>query len=338
MSMEQEDPIARIAASQLGAAPQAPAAPPPPPSAPEKDTAVEIAQTDAAPKTEADAANEEPYTFIEVTHRGEKKQFTPNQITGTLDRYTALNNKHMNMKPLIDVAENMANTTGKPMGEVMNSMLDLMRKGLGKNTQLGGDATQSARPGADTPAPQNADNAPDPFANWEAENDVSLPPGYREQQKMMGNLTQQVAQMTNLMQGVLQQAQGTAQGAVEKEANAIQMAEQAMRERVKINLDRLADKHGLTEEDAEKFNVYILEGGYLMNEMADPTLAERVVADFARAKNGPEYERLKAINERRQAYQGTMAAAPAEGAGPAPAPEDPFLARATDKALSGRMG
>ena len=337
MSMEQEDPIARIAASQLGAAPQAPAAPPAPPSAPEKDTAVEIAQTDAAPKTEADAANEEPYTFIEVTHRGEKKQFTPNQITGTLDRYTALNNKHMNMKPLIDVAENMANTTGKPMGEVMNSMLDLMRKGLSKNTQLGGDATQSARPGEDTPAAQNADNAPDPFANWEAENDVSLPPGYREQQKMMGNLTQQVAQMTNLMQGVLQQAQGTAQGAVEKEANAMQMAENAMRERVKINLDRLADKHGLTEEDAEKFNVYILEGGYLMNEMADPALAERVVADFARAKNGPEYERLKAINERRQAYQGTMAAAPAEGAGPAPAPEDPFLARATDKALSGRM-
>ena len=53
MSMEQEDPVARIAAAQLGAAPQAPAAPPAPPSAPEVDTAVEIAQTDAAPKTEA---------------------------------------------------------------------------------------------------------------------------------------------------------------------------------------------------------------------------------------------------------------------------------------------
>ena len=338
MSMEQEDPVARIAAAQLGAAPQPPAAPPPPPSAPEVDTAVEIAQTDAAPKTEADAANEEPYTFIEVTHRGEKKQFTPSQITGTLDRYTALNNKHMNMKPLIDVAENMANTTGKPMDQVMNGMLDLMKRGLSKNTQLGGDGTQSARPGEDTPAPQNADNAPDPFANWEAENDVSLPPGYREQQKMMSNLTNQVAQMTNLMQGVLQSAQGTAQGAVEKEANAMQMAEQAMRERVQLNLDRLADKHGLTEEDAEKFQIWLGEGGYLMNEMADPALAERVVSDFARQKNGPEYERLKAINERRQAYQGTMAATPAEGAGPPPAQEDPFLARATDRALSQRMG
>ncbi len=338
MSMEDQDQVARIAAAQMGMPPQAPAAPPAPPPAPERDTAVEIAQTDAAPKTEADAANEEPYSFIEVEHRGEKRQFTPNQITGTLDRYTALNNKHMNMKPLLDVAENMANTTGKPMDQVMNGMLDLMKRGLSKNTQLGGDGTQSARPGADTPAPQNADNAPDPFANWEAENDVSLPPGYREQQKMMGNLTQQVAQMTNMMQGVLQQAQGTAQGAVEKEQSAVRMAEQAMRERVQLNLDTLADKHGLTEEDAEKFQVWLGEGGYLMNEMADPNLAERVVSDFARAKNGPEYERLKAINERRQAYQGTMAASPSEGAGPPPTPEDPFLARATDKALASRMG
>ena len=82
MSMEQEDPVARIAAAQLGAAPQAPAAPPVPPPAPEKDTAVEIAQTDAAPRTEADAANEEPYSFIEVEHRGEKGSLPQIKLRG----------------------------------------------------------------------------------------------------------------------------------------------------------------------------------------------------------------------------------------------------------------
>lgn len=344
MAIDPNDPIARIAAGQLGPAAQpaqaAQPAPPPPPPAPVEapPTMEETAQTDAAPKTEADASNQEPYSFIEVDYKGQKRNFTPNQITGTLERYTALNDKHAGMKPMLDVVDNMVKTTGQPQEKVMSDMLSLMKAGLSKNTQMGGDGQPSQRPAESTPASQNNDSAPDPFANWESENDVALPPGYREQAQQMAQMQQGMAQMQGMMKQVLQSAQGTTQAAVDKEAAAGQIQNQAMQERTKMNLDQAAEKYGLTEEDAPRFQTFLAERGFMLQEMNDKELTERMVGDYVAAKNGPELARLQEINERRQAFQGTMAPTPAAGAGPAPSGQDDMLNRMTDKAFSKQAG
>jgi len=346
MAVDPNDPISRIAAGQLGPAAQAmppqagqPMAPPPPPApvAP-PPTMEETAQTDAAPKTEADASNQEPVSFIEVDVNGQKRNFTPQQIAGTVNRYTALNSKHAGMKPLLDVAENMSRTTGQPMDQVMSNMMELMKTGLSKNTQLGNNNPQAQRPAQNTPASQNNDTASDPFANWESENDVALPPGYREQAQQMAQMRQGMAQMQGMMNQVLQNAQGTTQAAVDKEASANKMQADVMQQRTRMNLDQAAQEHGLTEEDAPQFMTYLAERGFLLEELEDRQMAGRVVKDYVTAKNGPELARLKEINDRRQAFQGTMAPTPAAGAGPAPSGQDDMLNRMANKAFSKQAG
>ena len=84
---------------------------------------------------------------------------------------------------------------------------------------------------------------------------------------------------------------------------------------------------------------FIAERGYDMREFTDKDLLNNVMADFAALKNQPEFERLKEINTRRQAYQGTAAATPAQGEAATPAsPADETLNRLADKAFSRQAG
>ena len=342
MALDPNDPINRIASNQLGPAPQQPevqqaaveaAAPPP------AETPTEMAMTDAAPQTEADNANQEPFTMIKLKVGDGEREFTKSQLEGMASRYPDVNYKYAQAKPRISVAEQLAATTGKDMQTVMGDMMNLMRNGLSKNTQLGGDGNQSMRPGQDTAPGQSDMGTDDPFASWEAENDVALPPGYREQQKNIAAIQNQIGQIGQMLNGVLQQSQNTAQNAVANNQRASQQREEALQRTVQNNLTEAGQRYNLAEADDEPFMTFIAERGYDMREFTDKDLLNNVMADFAALKNQPEFERLKEINTRRQAYQGTAAATPAQGEAATPAsPADETLNRLADKAFSRQAG
>ena len=342
MALDPNDPINRIASNQLGPAPQQPEvqqaavdADAPPPA----ETPTEMAMTDAAPQTEADNANQEPFTMIELKVGDGTRQFTKSQLEGMANRYPDVNYKYAQAKPLITVAEQLAATTGKDMPTVMSDMMNLMRNGLSKNTQMGGDGQQSMRPGQDTPPGQSDVGTDDPFASWEAENDVALPPGYREQQKNIAVIQSQLGQLGQMLNGVLQQAQGTAQNAVANNQRANMAREEAIRKEVENNIREVGQRYNFSDADDGPFSAFIESRGYHPAEFTDKDLLNQVAGDFANLKSQPEFERLKEINTRRQAYQGTAAATPAEGEAATPAsPVDETLTRLADKAFSRQAG
>ena len=306
MALDPNDPINRIARNQLGPAPQQPevqqaavdaAAPPP------AETPTEMAMTDAAPQTEADNANQAPFTMIKLKVGDGEREFTKSQLEGMASRYPDVNYKYAQAKPLISIAEQLAQTTGKDMPTVMSDMMSLMKNGLSKNTQLGGDGQQSMRPGQDTAPGQSNIGTDDPFASWEAENDVALPPGYREQQKNIASIQNQIGQIGQMLNGVLQQSQNTAQNAVANNQRASQQREEALQRTVQNNIVEAGQRYNLSEADDGPFQGFIAERGYDMREFTDADLLNNVMADFAALKNQPEFERLKEINQRRQAYK-----------------------------------
>lgn len=342
MAIDPNDPINRIASNQLGPAPQQPevqqaavdaAAPPP------AETPTEMAMTDAAPQTEADNANQEPFTMIKLKVGEGEKEYTKSQLEGMASRYPDVNYKYAQAKPLISVAEQLAQTTGKPMTDVMTDMLGLMKNGLSKNTQMGGDGNQSARPGQDTPPGQTDMGTDDPFASWEAENDVALPPGYREQAKNIASIQSTLQQLGPLLTNVMQKAQGTAQTAVDNNQRAAMQRNEALERTVQNNLVQAGQRFNLSAEDDEPFQTFFAERGHTMAEFVDEKVLNDIMADYANLKNQPEFERLKEINQRRQAYQGTVAATPSGGEGSMPdANADNTLNRLADKAFSRQAG
>lgn len=337
MSMEQEDPIARIAANQLG---QQPAPPAPPPSAPQADTAMDKAQTDAAPTTADDKTNMEPVQTFKVNIDGVEQELSGPQIAGTFARYRDLNHKHAQRKDMepFDNMVSKLSESGKPRAEIIGNMFALMKKGMEKNATMGDDGVPSARPAEDAMPSQDI-GSEDPYERWTRENDLStMPPGFREQQAKMDQLTQAVGAIQSMLQPVLASAQGTAQKAVQSQEAANQMKVDAAKDRIAANMDRLADSLGLTEEDAPMFNEYIKERGFGFPDFEDPNLLKMVLTDYTNAKNGPEMDRLRAINERRQAYQGTMVASPADGASPAPSGADEMISRLADKQFGKNAG
>lgn len=338
--MEQEDPIARIAANQLGQPPAPPAPPAPPPSAPDADTAMDKAQTDAAPTTADDKTNMEPIQTFKVMMDGVEQELSAPQIEGTFARYRDLNHKHAqrkDMEPFDNMVSKLAES-GKPRAEIIGNMFELMKKGMDKNTTMGDDGVPSARPAEDSMPSQDI-GSEDPYERWTRENDLStMPPGFREQQAQIAQMSQQMGALQQMLAPILQNAQGTAQKAVQSQEKANQMKVDAAKDRIAANMDRLADSLGLTEEDAPMFNEYIKERGFGFPDFEDPNLLKMVLTDYTNAKNGPEMDRLRAINERRQAYQGTMVASPADGASPAPSGADEMISRLADKQFNKNSG
>ena len=107
----QQDQVSRIAAQQLGAAPE-PAPPPTPKDAP--TTPQEQAAEVASPQTEGDRQAEEAVMY-KIKFGEEERNLSPQQIAGTYDRYRDLNHKQALMKPVNSLVERLMETTkGNP--------------------------------------------------------------------------------------------------------------------------------------------------------------------------------------------------------------------------------
>lgn len=334
--------IARIAAAAMAAPPQqaqqqAPAAtpeqalraaqgqqPPQPqqPAGPPRETTEAQAQTKAAPQTEASQMRAEPVIFELPGKDGKPgRKLTSSQVEGVLDRYSALNYEHAQLKPVIELAKQLLGQnpgmTPADLADAVVSMAQAQQHnpvmGRGAREQV---ATQQGLP----PGSQGQNNRPagimlddEALKRWETENAAQLPPGYRDMMGMLSQLAPAIQQQGSLLQRLLAQSAGVADAARETTQNAQQQAMMAMRQSIGNNLDRAQQALGLPTERANDFMVYAGERGYTLEDFSDPQLTYKVMRDFRNDLMSGEVERLRGIQTKRQSYTGTVGGAPGQG-------------------------
>ena len=328
------DQVARIAARQMGA-------PAPEPSAPKEapETAQEKAISAASPETEGDKTQAEAIIY-NVKIGEEDRQLSPSQIAGTYERYRDLNYKQAQMKPINDIANLVMEKTGRNSEDTAKLMAAAL-KSMTKNTQMGND--RPAQPGVAQPVTaQKGDAAAmsakltEEFSKYEDENAISLPPGYREQYDRMGRMEQAMGSQMQMMQKILQQAQQAGQQGNDSRDQAIGSREEAIMQSIRNNLDRAQQAAGLPDEAIDDFRAYALERGYTAEDFADTSLTEKVINDFKNQMNTPEFERLREMAGRREAYLRSQAGGPTSQA--AETGGDDTLARLAAGAMNRRMG
>jgi hypothetical protein len=283
----------------------------------------------AAPETEADN-QAEPAVVYEVDFDGQKRKFTPEQIKGTISRYAALNQRHATLKPVIQVAEELMEKSGRSSTDVARFIIQAL-KAATKNPTMGGKDNKVEKPA------EPAADIEDALTAWEQENAASLPPGYREMSKTMQQLAEGQRALQQMIQSVLATARGTADaaGAINADSRARQI--QAARQTISNNLTRAQQQLQLPDEAVNDFITFATERGYTMEDFLDPDLTLRVVTDFKNAMNSPEMMRLRAIAEKRQAYTGSLGSTPAtQGSAPVTAKEPTPLERLTTIAMQRR--
>jgi hypothetical protein len=336
-----QDLIAQLSGGQLGPPPgappgtppgapaAAPMAPPPPPKADPAPTQSEKASAKGEP-TAGEA--EEAITFIDLMDKdGTKRQYTPDQLRGTLDRYRDLNHKWQGVKPVADVVQQImtrAKENGyeaKP-GEVAELVQAAITAYI-SNPTMGNKASKEPPPGGDgkaaAPMSPPDDDDDEVLSKWEKENAVSLPPGYKNQSKSLKDLGSKLEQMLGMISKLAQgdQMQKAAAG-TQQQAQEMQMS--AAQASIKNNLVAAMQQNGIPPDAEQDFFVFAMQRGYAPEDFVDAQLAGTVVADYKANKDAPEVNRLREIAKRRQAYTGMTGGAPG-GGGVAPQGGDSML-------------
>lgn len=331
--------IARIAAAAMAAPPQqnAQAAPPAqpgqpaqPPAAqpPQRETAEGQAQAKAAPQTEATQMREAPVIFELPGKEGKPgRKLTATQVEGVLDRYSSLNYKHAQLKPIIDLAEQLMarnpNMTPADLADAVVSMAQAQQHSpvMGKGAREQVAQQQGLPPGTQRSNAIALDD--EALKRWETENAAQLPPGYREMMTQMQQLMPAIQQQGGLLQQLLAQSAGVADAARQTTQNAQEQAMMAMRRTIGNNLDRAQQALGLPTEAAQDFMTWSGERGYTLEDFSDGQLTYKVMRDFRNDLMSGEVDRLRGIQSKRQAYTGTVGGTPgAGGAQGAPQPTE----------------
>ena len=325
---DQDDQLARIAAKKQGG--EAPQATPPAQNATPQEAAAQV----GSPQTEGDKTQEDAVLYkIQVGEA--ERELTPQQIGSTFDRYRDLNFKQSQMKPVNDFAEKMMKASGAQPEQVAKLMQAAMLA-YTKNPQMG-----RARPAGDgsAKAEQPFPNAQQPdmdveLKKYEDENAISLPPGYREAAARLNAMEQRLGQGMNMMQQMSQQMGQQAQQGIQNAQQAQTDRGEVIRRSIGNNLDAAQVAAGLPDEAVADFQAYAGERGYTSEDFADQGLTMKVVQDFANQRNTPEFQRLKDMSSRRQAYLQTQSGGPV---GPASAPQgDNTMDRLAAAALAKR--
>lgn len=326
---KEDDQLARIAAKQLtGEAPKEN-------SAPAKDaTPQEQAAQVASPQTEGDKTQEAAVMY-KVKMGDKERTLTPQQISSTFERYRDLNHKQAQMKPVMDLAEKMMQA-GNIDGATAAKLMQASMQAYTKNAQMGRNRPAQENVAAPEQPSPNAQqpNLDAEFKKYEDENAISLPPGYREAAARLNAMEQRLGQgmqmLNQMTQRMGQQAQQGIQSAQQAQGDRMQAVEQTIRN----NLDRAQQAAGLPDDAVTDFQTYAGERGYTAEDFADSALTMKVVQDFANERNTPEFQRLKDMSSRRQAFLQTQQGSPAA---PAAKPTgDDTMARMAAKALAER--
>jgi len=312
----------------------------------------EATEQAAAPQTEGDkvtepaaepVSNEELSALYKIKIGDSERELTDKQIAGTFERYRDLNFKHSQMKPVIDTVNQLMERTGLD-ADTMNNEIIAALKAKQHNPQMGQQSNEpnATQQGEKREAPNEMISG-DMLSQYEEQNAVQLPPGYRELVAGRDAQSQQLAQMQMMMQQLLAQSQGVANAARQAGQQQAMDRGQLMQQRIGQNIDQAAQRHlgSQSPEMADDFLAYIYERGYTTDDFVDPALADRAMGDFANMRNQPEMERLRQAAQRRQAFSfnGTMGNTAGGGAAAAAdtAPAT-TLDKLTDAAMTKRFG
>lgn len=331
--------IARISARQMGEAPApqaaAPTAPPPPKDAPPTDMekAVEV----ASPDTEGDKQQQEAVMY-NVNIGGKDRNLSPQQISSTFDRYRDLNHRNATNKPVNDLTEKLMRETGATP-EQAAKLMDAALRAMTKNVTMGKERPKQdgvAAPDRPQDRAKGSELLNEEWSKYEEENAISLPPGYREQFDRMGRMEKNMGDQLQMMKSVLQQAQNAGQNATDSRADAMDGREEAVMQSIRNNLDRAQQEAGLPDEAVKDFQSYAMERGYTAEDFADAALTNKVIGDFKNQLNTPEFDRLREMASRREAYLTSQSGGPTSQM--ASSGQDDTLARLAQGANNKRMG
>jgi hypothetical protein len=340
--------IQQIAAQQLGGqAPQQEAPPQDPRTDPKADnppTTAETATAKVSPKTEGDKAQED--AFIEVDYgNGRKETMSSSQIAGMSGRYKDLNHKNATvykpLEPAINLMQQIvenARANGQEVnGDELANFVSAAIQGYQSNPTMGGqrDRTPDSPGGYD----QLDESFEREIAQWENENAVSVPPMYRNAAKMMNQLTAENHQMKSVVQQLLQQAGQMNQESRQQLEQSQGNTDNAYRQQAANNLNTAQQQFGLPDDAENDFFDFAFGRGYSVEDFIDPQLTQRVMQDFSNNRSGPEMERLRSLNQRRQAFTGSVNATPSMGGAPQQGnAEDAFMQQMASKAMAKRSG
>ncbi len=289
---------------QGGQPPQGPQgkSPEPPPSA------EEVAQKAASPMTEDKQASEDPVVY-DVEINGKTEQLTPSQIAGMKERYSALNRDHMEAKPVMDLFRALKEKTGD--GEAASKFL---MQALQKNSQMGqkkdGESHSEGRNDKRDDKPEGKTSIDEQLTKWAEENSVEIPPGLQDMNNRFGKLEQQNKMLMQMLMDVRKQGQAVNQNAQQAQAQGQAQGQQVQQTRVQSNMERAAQQHGVSEDQAQDFMLFIQQRGYDASELIDPQLTSTLMGDFASSGNSEELAALKRVMQKRQAHSGSMGGNP----------------------------
>lgn len=341
MNPEDQKFIADASAQQMdGAQPQTPENPP---------TNNEKAQEAGSPQTEGDLSGAESVTYVDVDFGdGQSRRLSTDQIRDTMKRYRDLNYRHQTQvapnQPVFEFANSImenARANGQEVSpEDVVGFLQAAAQAYASNPTMGQQHAPPGPQGEPVQRPPQAMYLNDVEAQmkqWEEENAISLPPAYRDAMGSVSMLQQENMQMKQMMQQILQQAQGLNEGAQGQMQQVHQQEIQNMRQLAASNLNQAQQMHGLPDEDQDDFFTYAYERGYTPEDFVDPQLTTKVVGDFKNTKQSPEMDRLRDMAKRRTAYTGSIGVQPSMGGQPsAPDQNQQFIDTMTENIMKQR--
>ena len=263
------DQVARIAAREMGEAPPQPEAAPAPAQAEAPTTEQEKAAEVASPKTEGDKSQEPPLMY-KINMNGEERNLTPQQISGTFERYRDLNHKNAQMKPVNDLVNKMMEASGSNPEQVAK-LIQAATQAFTKNAKMGRAQDPNTAGVANPEQPSNMPQGNDleaEYKKYEDDNAISLPPGYRESMDRMARMEQQMQSTMASIQKVLQASQQSAQAGQMSAQNAQGNRMAAIRQSISNNLNSAQAKAGLSDDDAKPFMAFAGERGYTAEDFA----------------------------------------------------------------------
>jgi len=278
------------------------------------------ANKQGAPKTEDDEANENPVVY-KLKIGEEDRELSEAQIKGTFERYGKLNEQNNAMRPLMQLYAGAAKANpGLTPDSFAKGLIAMANK---HNPSMGG---QDDIPNKEVQnKPQGAEEISEQFDQWEKDNAATLPPGYKEMMMGTQNTGAQMQQMMQMMQQVLGRSQGMLDAGQNAAAGANNQAVNNAKNTVANNLSAVQQKLQLPDEAEKDFMMFAAERGYTMEDFIDPMTTLRVATDFKNGLQSGEVARLKAMQERRQAFTGAAPTQPGGGGGAPSQAEDPAL-------------
>lgn len=294
-----------------------------------------VAPTDAAGDSVTDVK------FIKVGDR----EYTEQQLQGTLSRYPKANSELMMHKPIIEIGKQLMEQARKqgydPKPDEVASLIGAAIQAYTKNPQMGGDSKKPQESGSPKAGMSGDESGDDAYTKWEQENAVKLPPGFKENAAKTNAMAAQLEQMTALLTQLVQG--GAAGQTANAQANSTMQQAQAIQgdavtTMITGNLNRAFQQAGLQTDPQSRadFQTFAAHRGYDFPDFVDPEMTATVVADYKAVKDAPEMQRMRDVMARRQAFTGSAESGPGAGGAPAAPAGDPMLAGLISSAMGKR--